>query len=320
MPRPDDLPTYATDTNYTNGPDTGTATKVEPSAGELAEGNIRGTAPTAQKFNWWQNLVGSWVGWLDEISAAVVANLAALAAIEDPTDGMVRNVVGQGIYVFKTSATTGLYPFRVPADDLTAGGWVAGTAHQEAALVRMVSMLDCAGIFGATTAATIAGASFEADIIEFGGGDAKKGNAYVQLITVNTGASLASAAVFPLNNYLIDGCTLGQVRVRVIGATGHSALPTLMPAFCVMRTDGVANQSSLISGGGTVVDTAADVTAYQTSHWITGSCNQNNVIDKSLYSYYLAVQGEGNTNALADLRVRDFVELTMTPPNNARRS
>jgi hypothetical protein len=60
------LPTWATDTNYTNGPDAGTATKVEPSAGELAEGNIRGIPPTAQGFNWWQGKVGEWVAFLSQ--------------------------------------------------------------------------------------------------------------------------------------------------------------------------------------------------------------------------------------------------------------
>lgn len=78
MSAPTEHPDFATDTNYTNGPDVGTATKVEPSSGELAEGHIRETAPSPQKMNWWQNLVGKWNRWtaqvLDTIHSATYGN------------------------------------------------------------------------------------------------------------------------------------------------------------------------------------------------------------------------------------------------------
>lgn len=66
MTQPIDYPDFATDANYTNGPNVGTPTKVTPSAGELAEGNISGTAPSAQKANWWQSLVGLWIRYFSE--------------------------------------------------------------------------------------------------------------------------------------------------------------------------------------------------------------------------------------------------------------
>ncbi|HVJ27421.1 MAG TPA: hypothetical protein VM493_07745, partial [Vicinamibacterales bacterium] len=61
MTRPSDLPEWASGATYATGPDAGTATKIEPSAGEKADGNVRGTAPSPQKFNWWMNLVSEWV-------------------------------------------------------------------------------------------------------------------------------------------------------------------------------------------------------------------------------------------------------------------
>jgi hypothetical protein len=64
--KPDDFADWATDTNFTNGPDVGTATKVVPSAGEIAEGHIRETAPSAQKENWWKYIVGQWTHYFDE--------------------------------------------------------------------------------------------------------------------------------------------------------------------------------------------------------------------------------------------------------------
>lgn len=72
MARPANLPTYATAATYTDGPDAGTATKVAFTAGDIAQGNIRGAgyAPSPQKFNWWMNLVGSWISeFADEIDA-----------------------------------------------------------------------------------------------------------------------------------------------------------------------------------------------------------------------------------------------------------
>ncbi len=75
MTKPD-LPTFATDANYTNGPDTGTSTKVKPSASALAEGFINGLAnsPDAQSLNWWMNTVYEWVARLS-LEAADLAFL-----------------------------------------------------------------------------------------------------------------------------------------------------------------------------------------------------------------------------------------------------
>lgn len=57
------LPDWATDTNYTTGPDVGQPTKVQPLSGEVAQGYFRGGRPPAEKFNWWQNKVGQWINW-----------------------------------------------------------------------------------------------------------------------------------------------------------------------------------------------------------------------------------------------------------------
>lgn len=63
MPEPDDQPDWATSTNYTTGPHTGTPTKVEPGAGRIAEGHIAEEYPDAREFNWWQGVIGRWVNW-----------------------------------------------------------------------------------------------------------------------------------------------------------------------------------------------------------------------------------------------------------------
>lgn len=64
MARPLAKPTWATDTNYTNGPSAGTPTKVAPAAAAQAEGWRPSQKPPAQYQNWWENLVGQWIAHL----------------------------------------------------------------------------------------------------------------------------------------------------------------------------------------------------------------------------------------------------------------
>lgn len=65
--KPSSVPTWATDSTYTNGP-TGiptTANKVSPSGAQQAEGYVPQNKLPAQHQNWWQNLVGQWVQYFD---------------------------------------------------------------------------------------------------------------------------------------------------------------------------------------------------------------------------------------------------------------
>lgn len=67
MPKPASVPTWATDANFTNGPTgiPGTATKVEPTAGQKAEGWIPKNKVAAQWLNWFKNAVGGWLVYLN---------------------------------------------------------------------------------------------------------------------------------------------------------------------------------------------------------------------------------------------------------------
>lgn len=67
MPKPTDLPVWATDANYPAGADpwAETATKVEPLAGEQAAGHAPDQKPPAQYMNWWMHLVYLWIAYVD---------------------------------------------------------------------------------------------------------------------------------------------------------------------------------------------------------------------------------------------------------------
>lgn len=125
MPAPSDYPDFATDTNYTNGPDAGTATKIEPSSGELAEGHIREDAPSPQKMNWWQSLVGLWVRWLDEVAIDHETRVGDLETITDDHETRldVLEAIGEdqvwttndGAYVDDLSNISSVSAFRLDA-------------------------------------------------------------------------------------------------------------------------------------------------------------------------------------------------------------
>lgn len=63
--KPSDVPQWATDANYTTGPVPGTPTKVTPNAAIRAEGDVPATPSFAQRWNWWKNLVGQWLDFIN---------------------------------------------------------------------------------------------------------------------------------------------------------------------------------------------------------------------------------------------------------------
>lgn len=65
MAKPATLPTWATDTNYSSGPDNGTPTKATPSAGYIAQGQVPGNFFGSQYWNWLLFWVCSWLSWIN---------------------------------------------------------------------------------------------------------------------------------------------------------------------------------------------------------------------------------------------------------------
>lgn len=143
------------------------------------------------------------------------------------------------------------------------------------------------------------------------GGHITRSISTTRFAIVDTASSTFSKAIYyDLTPYLIDGATITAVSVSVRGATGHAALPALMPRIRVGRNNG-STDSALHSSGTRVLDTSATTTAYQNTHAITATCDQNNVVDKSTCYYYLSVMNEGGTNAIAGMLVLD-ITLTQT--------
>lgn len=72
MTIPADLPKWATDANFTNGPDVGTPTKVEPTLGVKEEGFVGGSSLPSQRLNY---LVNQLSAWTRVLAGGVLSNL-----------------------------------------------------------------------------------------------------------------------------------------------------------------------------------------------------------------------------------------------------
>jgi hypothetical protein len=99
-----------------------------------------------------------------------------------------------------------------------------------------------------------------------------------------------------------NGATLSTVTLHFIAAAGHGALPAVFPKFDVRRA---ATASSL---GSTASLRAAGAMSYSTAllatyndgavKTIAFSCDQNNVIDRSQYLYWIDVTDESGANSI----------------------
>lgn len=249
---------------------------------------------------------------------APLANIAALAAVGAPADGDVRHVLGHGLYVFKTSATTGLSPFRVAASDATPGGWLSSTAYETTVTrFRAATSLGAPWVTTAAVTPSTSGLAFAPSA----SAEVLAGQGIVTFaMAVSSGSAIARGFMWPIDDMLVDGATLLSATLRVYGQNAHGALPALMPKFGIVRSnDAGASVALLSTGSGLATDASAGVAAYETAHDIVYTANQNNVIDKASYGYSVVVFNEGHTNAQDDLAVVSL-EVSLTAIPDARRS
>jgi hypothetical protein len=255
----------------------------------------------------------------------VLADTAALTAILVPTHGLMRYVRGYGHYVFVTSGTysasTAVSPWILASGDGTAGRWVLDlTSQAQATVVRSFGCAD-ASPRGSTVIAktySMSGSVFwHPTTGDTNASDLTRSWYYfegrqIKFPNVENGSASGRHLAFPLNPYLLHGATLVSAKVNLFGSA-HVSLPSMMPALAVTRFDPSSDTSvSLYSvGSGLKDDASASIAAYDALHSIALACDQNNTIDLESYLYYAIVCNEGNTNALAELALRNIV-LTMT--------
>lgn len=132
---------------------------------------------------------------------------------------------------------------------------------------------------------------------------------FAAVVTAN---AFARYWIVDLGRYVPNGATITSVAIELRGAGAHAALPVQMPGLAIRRS-GVSDVA-LHSAGSRINDSSASTAVYQSTHGITATCNQNNVVDKSTYTYYAMILNEGSTNAIAGLIVQGLT-ITFTVPS-----
>ena len=235
-----------------------------------------------------------------------LADLTALTAILVPTHGLMRHVRGYGHYVFVSSgtysATTADSPWILASGDGTAGRWVYdGIAHigETATFYRGISRPP--PYISAGTAA--AGDTAFTTVVA----PTPTTSYALKFPDVYNAGAEGKIMYFPIEGLLNDEViTAATVYVTgYSGGGGHAGLPALMPGICVIRRRRSTGAISSLQSGGFVLDTSGGVGAYEATHAITtgAAINQNNTVKNQDYEYFLLVQNEGHTNALAYLDV-----------------
>lgn len=65
--KPASVPSWATDASFSSGPKSGSVTKVQPSSGALAQGDVPGQPYRAERHNWLWNLICAWLFYLSDL-------------------------------------------------------------------------------------------------------------------------------------------------------------------------------------------------------------------------------------------------------------
>lgn len=255
----------------------------------------------------------------------LIADLTALKAILVPTHGLVRFVRGYGHYVFVTSgtysATTAVDPWICAATDGTAGRWVNQlTADANKTIVRSFACADGNPRGSADIAKThdMTGAAFWVPTSQDStASDATRSFHYFEgrqfkFSAVNAAAATGQHVLFHLNEYLVHGATLDSLKLNLKGAGApRAALPLMMPSLALVKFDPEVDTLVSLLAANTLDDSSANPAIYDAVHSITLTPDQNQTISLTKYSYYAVVCNEGNTNALAELALRNFV-ITMS--------
>ncbi|MBA3844794.1 MAG: hypothetical protein H0X39_19620 [Actinobacteria bacterium] len=96
-----------------------------------------------------------------------------------------------------------------------------------------------------------------------------------------------------------DGSTIQTLTAIVRGVAGHVALPATRPNVALVVYDSQTGATAAYSAG---TDAPANVAAYEVAHSFMRTA-LGVVVDRSRYSYSIAVGSEGGANALAGMAI-----------------
>lgn len=275
--------------------------------------------------------------FLFDRSTAIAGGVTALKAIAAPTDGLVRLISQVGFFVFDSSSVDAEdLPWVATPDDATPGRWL----HIDSGLVNDVlaallpsgqlkindggfptfvtsrTLVRCAPI-DATLISTAVGnpaaiAPGNEDFVQFAidNGlrffrDVAGGGVFSNII--NTASSAHWGFCMCLDAFLHDGASLAEARLNIKPAGAHGGLPAVMPGLGILRYEkATGTVATLKASGNFTSDPSASLAAYETEHAISVVPDQNNIIERSLYTYVAVIFDEGFTNAKGGMTFRSL--------------
>lgn len=222
-----------------------------------------------------------------------LADIAALKAINTTAlpNNYTKIVKGQGTYSLDTgSSATEFHPFVV-TPTTGPGRWISATAHVTTRVVRVYPGNHLIG-WQADGVGTTLFSSIGQNVV---------GSTLDVCDTGRLRTNAVSAVdrhwyFISLDPHVLEGATLTSA-VFNLRAAAHSLMPANMPRVAIARV-GSSGGASLLAAG-TVVDSSANLAAFEVDHTITFTPNQNNVIDRSAFSYMAIIGDEGGANAVS---------------------
>lgn len=127
-----------------------------------------------------------------------------------------------------------------------------------------------------------------------GWGFAQAGSAYA----INQ-VSAAAAYILFVELLQPKSCTLTSITATLAGASGHGGLPATMPKVTLMRQD--TGSLSAPTSVATATDTSGSVGVYEAIHTVSLTGLSEVLAFDSGSRYYLKIEGEASTNAIAGL-------------------
>jgi hypothetical protein len=238
---------------------------------------------------------------------ASLASIAALAAIAAPTNGLVRNVLGFGLYTFATAAGPAALvssPWVVAPSDATPGKWINATTYARFASPASLptvyrSVHPCAAL--GTTNGTVP-PQHDPFLLETHLSSMGDVNSFSFVFGgINTGAAEAKHIVYPIDHVLLQSARIAGAEVFITPSGGHGTFPALLPGGWLVRVahDGTVSPLRIARSS----DSTVGLANYELNHAVNILVNQNDVVDLENYSYYLVFHNEGHTDAIAGLEI-----------------
>lgn len=255
--KPDIFPDFATDDNFTNGPDVGTPTKIAPTLASLAEGHVNGIPPLGQNENWRQNLQGRWIRFFEQERQRVeeAAFYAAISSWESTSAPGSFDALGAAVFDPAIGASL-LYDVSKNIRLVYGDGSSLAIDHSVGIGVGSSGVAAChrRTVDGVKRGLFFMGGASE---IKSFGYTTNNGTFTVQTIAAPSGDRVVSA----VNNDTHQRCTLlsstgftSRLFYVDYGADDSikaATYPTLEPANTTVTLD--KRKSLMVSGGGDII-------------------------------------------------------------------